>query len=222
MSLSDSKTSDASSKDYHEYVIKNGVFIGRFEEMYRNIEDPWHHDDAHHLQYDILLTLLKHTVPPEKIGAVLDIGCGKGAFTARLREMYPHAYFKAVDISQTAIRKAENKFGSRGIDFQVMDINKEYTRIREKFDLILLSQVMWYILPSLKAIISRLYGVCLSKTGALVFNQCFYPFGVQEYGADLMRTPEDMFDLLRLKPKWSTTTSVDDGNNIAAVILKAD
>ena len=27
--------------DYHDYVIKNGNFIGQFEEMYQNCDDPW-------------------------------------------------------------------------------------------------------------------------------------------------------------------------------------
>lgn len=28
-------------KSYHDYVIKDGEFIGDFENMYRNCEDPW-------------------------------------------------------------------------------------------------------------------------------------------------------------------------------------
>ena len=33
------------SKDYHDYVIKNGDFVGKFEEMYQNSSDtPWHPD----------------------------------------------------------------------------------------------------------------------------------------------------------------------------------
>ena len=27
---------------YQDYVIKDGQFIGRFEEMYRDVSDPWH------------------------------------------------------------------------------------------------------------------------------------------------------------------------------------
>ena len=29
------------SKDYHDYVIKDGNFIGEFEQMYQNVDDPW-------------------------------------------------------------------------------------------------------------------------------------------------------------------------------------
>ena len=26
---------------YQDYVIKNGKFVGRFDEMYQKISDPW-------------------------------------------------------------------------------------------------------------------------------------------------------------------------------------
>lgn len=45
------------SKDYHDYVIKNGGFIGKFEEMYQNIEDPWFHGEATAFHYDLGLVL---------------------------------------------------------------------------------------------------------------------------------------------------------------------
>jgi len=28
--------------DYHDYVFKDGKFIGAFEEMYLNVDDPWY------------------------------------------------------------------------------------------------------------------------------------------------------------------------------------
>ena len=33
-----------SSNDYHKYVIKDGKFIGDFETMHQNCEDPWFQD----------------------------------------------------------------------------------------------------------------------------------------------------------------------------------
>ena len=27
--------------NYHKYVIEDGKLVGKFEEMYQNIEDPW-------------------------------------------------------------------------------------------------------------------------------------------------------------------------------------
>jgi hypothetical protein len=28
-------------KSYHDYIIKDGQFIGEFEKMYKHCEDPW-------------------------------------------------------------------------------------------------------------------------------------------------------------------------------------
>lgn len=41
--------------DYHDYVFKDGKFVGAFEEMYRNVGDPWHHGDATAVHYDLAL-----------------------------------------------------------------------------------------------------------------------------------------------------------------------
>ena len=32
-------------KSYHDYVIKDGVFLGEFEEMYKGYDDPWNQSD---------------------------------------------------------------------------------------------------------------------------------------------------------------------------------
>lgn len=47
------------SKNYHDYVIRDGKFIGAFEKMYRNVEDPWHQGDATAIQYDLALYLIE-------------------------------------------------------------------------------------------------------------------------------------------------------------------
>jgi hypothetical protein len=34
------------SKDYHDYVIKGGVLVREFEQMYQNSTNiPWHQDE---------------------------------------------------------------------------------------------------------------------------------------------------------------------------------
>lgn len=91
------------SKDYHDYVIKDGRFIGAFEEMYQNIDDPWHHGDATSIQYDLDLYLIGRFRICERGGLVLDMGCGKGAFTARLKQQMPNVHILGVDVAPTAI-----------------------------------------------------------------------------------------------------------------------
>ena len=205
------------SKDYHDYVIKNGKFIGKFEEMYQNIKDPWLHGKASALQYDIALYLIdRHKICCKK-GRILDIGCGKGAFTSRLKKDLPKAEITAVDISSTAVKKAIKQYGKMGIDFKVADIQKDYKKIKGKYDLIVMSEIMWYILPDLKNILSHLPKNTLKKGGHLLINQAFYKPGAQKYGNEFIEKPEDLINLIKLK--LVERIDVHKLNNFDAIML---
>jgi len=204
------------SKDYHDYVIKNGKFIGKFEEMYQNVEDPWHHRDATAIPYDLALYLLERYEICTNGGEVFDIGCGKGAFTARLKRKLPKAKILAIDIAPTAIKKAKKKYEKLGINFKVMDIQKEYRNITEKFDLILVSQLMWYILPKFQEIMRYLVKNALKKW-LVISKSAFYKPGEQKYGKEIVQTPEDMISLINLKP--SEMIEINRLSNHGAVIL---
>lgn len=186
------------SKDYHNYVIKNGKFIGAFEEMYQNIEDPWHHGDATAIQYDMALYLIKRYKICVKGGEILDLGCGKGTFTSRLKRKLPLTHVLAVDIAPTATRKAREKYGHLGIDFKVMDIQKSLRSIRKKFDLIVMSQLMWYILPNFKKVVNYLAGKNLKRGGYLLVNQTFYRPEEQKYGKEFVSSIQGMLRLIRM------------------------
>lgn len=186
------------SKDYHDYVIKNGKFIGRFEEMYQNIDDPWRHGDATGISYDLVLYLLKRYKVCVNGGKILDMGCGKGAFTARLKKRLPKAKILAVDIAPTAIRKAKEKYGKLGIDFRVMDIQREYKKFSERFNLIIMLDIMWYILPNFEKIVNYLKKN-LGKGGYLLISQTFYQPGEQKYGNEIVSSLEDMISLIKYR-----------------------
>lgn len=184
------------SKDYHDYVFKDGKFIGAFEEMYQNVDDPWHHGDATAIHYDSALLLLKRYTNLR--GRVLDIGCGKGAFTVRLKESFPAASVTGVDIAPTAIKKARQKYGHLGIDFTTFDI-KEYQSLTDKvgrdFGLVVMFDLMWYVLPEFENIVKYL-GRIISKGGWLLISQSFYQPDEQKYGGDIVSSPEDMLKLI--------------------------
>lgn len=184
------------SKDYHDYLIKDGKFIGAFEEMYRNVDDPWHHGDANNIFYDAALLLLKRHVNLQG-GNVLDLGCGKGAFTSRLKESFPKANVVGLDIAPTAIRKANEKYGGQGIRFEVFDIRECLSlavKIGQDFDLAVVSDVMWYVLPEFEKII-KLLGRIVRKGGWLLVSQTFYPPDKQGYGREIASTVEGMLKL---------------------------
>lgn len=67
-------------------------------------------------------------------GKVLDIGCGTGNYTRLLREKFPDARIKALDISKEMISVAKNKLSNKGVEFIVADAETE--EFNEDFDLI--------------------------------------------------------------------------------------
>ncbi len=52
---------------------------------------------------------------------ILDVGCGTGNFTHRLRERYPAAHIDAIDLCPNMVGLARRKSVGLGIDFQVGD-----------------------------------------------------------------------------------------------------
>ena len=182
---------------HHDFVIKDGKFIGKFEEMYRVIEDPWHHGMAEALQYDIALFLLKRNLSKKNL-RILDIGCGKGAFTSRIKKELGNSEILAVDVSPTAIEKARKQFGSPSIDFQAIDIVKDFDKITGTFDLIVVSQILWYVLPDFEELVKKLRGR-LNRKGKILVIQAFYPPEKQKYGKEIASSVEDMVRLVGMK-----------------------
>jgi len=188
---------DGISKDYHDYVFKDGEFIGAFEEMYRDVDDPWHHGDATAIHYDLALFLLKRHVSLHG-GRALDLGCGKGAFTVRLKEIFPNACILGVDIAPTAIKKASEKYNHLGIEFKVFDAGKYWDmadKVGKDFQLVVMSDIMWYILSEFESVVKYLDRI-VSVGGYLLINQTFYPLDEQKYGRETASSVEDMLKLI--------------------------
>ena len=206
--------------DYHDYVIKDGKFIGRFEEMYQNVADPWHHGQAKQPQYDLMLYLLRRFAVCSRGSTVFDIGCSQGPFTARLARALPGVEIQAVDIAPTAIQKAKDKYGALGINFAVMDIQTEYYKIEKKFDLIIMSQLMWYILPKFGAVVQQLLTHNLTAAGYLLISQVFYSKDKQKYGKEIVSSPEEMLQLVGWPPVALLELDRFTNHNVIALFRK--
>jgi len=92
--------------------------------------------------------------------AVLEIGCGQGAFAAKLKELRPDLDIVAIDISPTAISKAKDTYGGKA-SFRVADVFELKTQLQESFDYIITVQNFehWPIhrhIPAMRAMWSRL------------------------------------------------------------------
>lgn len=109
---------------------------------------------------------LMRYLPAGGINKILEIGCGTGILTARLKERYPASRVEAVDISCRMIEKAKGKLPGTDIIFSVCDA--EEMRLERRFDLVASSAVFqWFqdIAGSIAA-----YRGALTEKGTLAFS----------------------------------------------------
>jgi SAM-dependent methyltransferase len=141
----------APSDRYQDYVIKDGRYVGRFEEMYRHsAEIPWHQDHTVNAVFsDLTVAILKN----RRVTSMLDVGCGLGYMTARMmREIPTLERIVGLDISETAIVEAMRKFP--GIEFRAGDLDSLVGP--ERFDVVVSKDVIWYVLDALPDYLAKL------------------------------------------------------------------
>src|SRR5438094_550954 len=100
--------------DYHDYVIKDGQFIGRFEEMYRKCDDPWHMLNPPPIELwsrRITVEMLNRN----GISSVIEVGSAFGILTNDVHQA--GIRICGIDISETAVNKARSLFPE--IEFRV-------------------------------------------------------------------------------------------------------
>src|SRR4030042_2863068 len=91
---------------YQDYVIKNGKFVGEFEEMYRDFKDPWEQTTREEWAMEKIITL--NLIRKIKAKKVIELGWGLGYFTNKIKNLGVDVL--GIDISETAIKKARNKY----------------------------------------------------------------------------------------------------------------
>jgi SAM-dependent methyltransferase len=131
------------SEGYHRFVFDSGQrrFIGQFEEMYRRegVEgyDSWHQENLDSLARRVSMAMLADRVYPH----ILDVGCGKGAFTSLLKTETNQVV--GIDVSRTAITKAAGRYPD--IDFRVLPTERLEELAGEPFDLACAMEVLSYL-----------------------------------------------------------------------------
>lgn len=172
------------TKSYHDYVIKDGKFIGEFETMYQDCEDPWTQaKQPNKYSRSASIWHLKNF----GIKSVLECGCGLGYYADWIHRetgIVP----KSVDVSESAIAKAQKLFPH--LDFEVADITRELERFKDQ-DCILLSEIIWYILPDLNALFDVMKEHFAGKH--LVVLQVFYK-GSQKYGTEYFTNLDEFIE----------------------------
>jgi len=187
--------SEIHSSDYHDYVIKDGKFIGEFEQMYRQVPDPWHGvEKVGAFKNDLLLGAVNHV--GSEVKRAWDVGCGLGALTGRLHHALPWAEWSASDVSPTAVERAACAYPR--VRFFVHDLGRPDPLPFEPgtLDLITMAEVMWYVLPHLSDIFGLLHRL-LRPGGHLIVLQYFLTPEEQQYGREIVASPGDLLRFVR-------------------------
>ena len=89
-------------KKYADYFIKDGKFIGKFEEMYKSCEDPWNQTKSYN---DLSRQMVANHINKNKIKSSVEFGCGLGK---TMNFIYSKTGINVIgiDISETCIKKA--------------------------------------------------------------------------------------------------------------------
>jgi SAM-dependent methyltransferase len=185
-----------SEPDYHPFVFRNGKFVGKFEEMYQQVKDPWHQQQvATGTKYDLILALTQR----RSYATVLDVGSALGMFTNRLRRSQPQANLAAIDVSQTAVARAKQAYPE--IDFRAMDILAGLSFRDDSFDLIMMLEVLWYVLGDVDRVMNELARV-LAPGGhiCIALDMPENPVGreIISNADDLIRLVSQFFEVLEI------------------------
>ena len=132
-----------------------------FEQKYTANIDPWNFRTSEYERDKYQTTLRALTRQTYENG--LEVGCSIGVFTRLLR---PHCeHLLAIDTSETAIEAAKNA-NEAGVKFRVATLPDEFPE--GLFDLIVLSEVLYYFSePDLERV-ARACANALTPTGEII------------------------------------------------------
>jgi len=183
---------------YQDYVIRDGEFIGEFERMYSDYEDPWGQVEVGQLATFMgagiqILEKISFSGEPKKN---LELGCGLGNYAQRIQEIGFDVL--GIDVSPTAIKKA--RLNHPNVNFEVASII-DYEIIRDyNPDIIVMSQITWYILEDLKEFLS--FAKSELSHALILHLLTTYPPGQQKYGLKIFVNQTDIlkfFDMVYIE-----------------------
>jgi len=178
------------------FINKDGTCIGDYEKLYQECEDPWLQDagaDTSPLKNIILLRISQLA---ER--RVIDLGCGKGKFSALIREE-AKAEVLGIDVSPTAISNAKLKYPR--CEFEAASILEIAKYNTSEPTVICMCGLTWCILDSFVDLLSLLKE---NFPNALLFHTLtFYGPDKQKYGT------EHFTCLSELLPYFSKMTVIE-------------
>ena len=206
-------------KSCTEYWIdpETGDFRGEYEKMYQEIDDPWGcNKEAKSLKNCLLLEIIFNK---KRYRRILDVGCGLGAITNLIYKKNGGGELLGCDISETAIKKASLLYPR--ITFKQMNIITESLEEIGKFELIILSEILWYILEGLETVFNKIIRV-LAQDGTCVMLQYFPE--VQKFGREYIDGSNGLESFITQRTSFciseKVTYHVDDGTHLILALQR--
>ena len=167
------------------FVREDGRFVGAFEELYRNCEDPWVQSvEAFRSPFKKLIIMQIAQLSERR---VIDIGCGDGTYTDLIRSG-ANADVLGFDVAQTAVQKARSKYPL--CRFEVACASEVAKFQDMKPTALVMCGLTWCILDSFEEVLAS---VKKHFSGSLLFHTLtFYAPGKQKYGNEYFTSLDEL------------------------------
>jgi len=168
---------------YHDYVIKNGTFVGKFEEMYRKFDNPW--TQAQQPNPYARMAGIMH-LQKYGIRSVVECGSGLGYYSDLI---YRHTGIvpEGIELSPTAVEKARSQFPHLNFRVDMVQNLKNYAHC----DAVLFAEITWYILSDLDFLFQEML---THFPGKYFINNLVFYKGTQQYGTDYFTNLREFID----------------------------
>jgi cyclopropane fatty-acyl-phospholipid synthase-like methyltransferase len=143
-----------------------------FDDLYRNNDDPWRYRTSWYerRKRDLVLASL----PRERYESAFEPACSNGELSAMIARRCTRLL--ACDVSEAAVRNASERLAdTSNITLEQRAVPDEWPT-DARFDLIVISELAYYLSPETTATLARLASTSLSDEGALVACHWRYPF----------------------------------------------